>query len=70
MYSLALRNARFINIVLISSQGVKGYNNTCLCQCAYLAYLNDNNTSKTKKVTSGQWPKLPYDGRNDPEALY
>ena len=34
-------------IVLISSHGVKGYNNTCLC--AYLAYLNDSNTSKTKK---------------------
>ena len=41
------------------------YNNTCLC--AYLAYLNDNNTSKTKQRLG--WPKLTH-GRNDPEALY
>ena len=58
-----MQYARFI--FLVSSQGVKGYNNTC--QCAYLAYLNDHNTSKTKQSLG--WPKLPH-GRNDPEALY
>ena len=70
------KNPKFLNwpvqpyarfIVLILSQGVKGYNNTCLC--AYLAYLNDNNTSKTKKVTSGQ--KYPMaEMTPNSEALY
>ena len=50
-------SARFV--ILISCQGVKGYTNTC--RCGYLAYLNDNNTSKIKVRVAemAPWPKLP-----------